>query len=337
MKIKHFVLLAILLTLTFSACETTFDLDAEYQDITIVYSLLEKTDEGQSDSVFIKITKAYLGGDASQVALIRDSSEYQEKLGVTLTRSENGNPVGDPIVFDSITRYNKQDTSLGGDFYFPDHQMYYAIMPVDEDSKYDLRIVIKDKVITSETNIVNRFSITRPGQAKSINYVPESKMKFAWSVSYFAKSYESIIRFHFKEVWEGNPDTVYRYIDWYKTSRTNETVGVGDDITLYYPADIFYIAVQNTVPYLDAQKEARVLARYSSDAEYLVYAATDELTTYVNVNNTNTNSIVLERPSFTNINNGLGLFSSRKSENVTKILANDTKDLLSNLGVKFVY
>jgi len=337
MKIKQFIALAILFTLTFSACETTFDLDAEYEDITIVYGLLEKTEDGQSDSVFIKVTKAFLGGDAAQVALIRDSSEYQNKLDVTLTQYKNGNQVGDPIVFDSISRYNKQDTTQGGDFYFPDHQMYYAIMPVDEDSKYDLHIVRNDKVITSETNIVNSFTISKPGQSIGIDYVPESKMKFTWSVSYFAKSYEAIIRFHFKEVWEGVPDTVYRYIDWYLVKRVNETVGIGDNITLYYQADMFYVSVENTVPYYDAQKEAKVLERYSGDAQYIVYAATDELTTYVNVNNAGSTSIVLERPAYTNINNGLGLFSSRRYETVSKVLRNDTKDRLSNLNAKFVY
>jgi hypothetical protein len=335
MKIKQFLTFFLLLTLAISSCETEFDLDAPFKDYTIVYGLLEMTEEGEADSAFIKITRAFLGGDASQVAQIEDSSEYQEKLDVTLTRYRNGNLIGDPIVFDTITRNNK-DTI--GDFYAPRHQMYYAIMQVDEESKYELRIVIGNKVVTSETYIVNPFSIKKPGQAKLINYIPGSPpMTFEWVVSEYAKSYEAIIRFYFKEVWEGMPDTVYRYIDWYKFSKVNESVSIGNTLSLNYPADLFYTSVTNTVPYFDAATEARVLARYSGRAEYIVFAATEELTTYVNVNNTNSNSIVLERPEYTNINNGFGIFSSRRTETTTKTLSNDTKDLLSNLGVKFEY
>lgn len=335
MKIKQFLTLTLFIAFTFTSCETDFDLDAPYQDYTIVYGLLEKTEEGVADSAFIKITKAFLGGDASQVAQIEDSSEYQQKLDVTLTRYRNGNQIGDPVVFDTITRNNK-DTM--GDFYAPTHQMYYALMEVDEESKYDLRIVVGNKVVTAETYIVNSFSIKKPGQAKLINYVPGSPpMAFEWVVSEYARSYEAIIRFHFKEVWAGMPDTVYRYIDWYKGSRVNQSVSIGNTLTLNYPADLFYTSVTNTVPYFDANKEAKVLARYSGRAEYIIYAATEELTIYVNVNNTNSNSIVLERPEYTNINNGFGIFSSRCTQTTTKTLSNDTKDLLSNLGVKFEY
>jgi hypothetical protein len=193
-------------------------------------------------------------------------------------------------------------------------------------------------VITAETNIVNSFSIKKPGQAKLINYIPNSPpMKFEWVVSPYSKSYEAIIRFYFKEVWEGNPDTVYRYIDWYKFSKVNETVSIGNSITLNYQADLFYTSVINSVPYFDAQKEAKVLARYSGLAEYIVFAASEELTTYITVNDPNTTSIVLERPEYTNISNGLGIFSSRRVETTTKTLSNDTKDLLSDLGVKFEF
>ena len=334
MKFKPFLLFTLLITLIFSACETDIDLDASYQDYTIVYGLLEMTEDQQEDSVFIKITKAYLGGEAAQVALIQDSSEYQEKLKVSLTQIKNGNEIG-YWEFDTTTRNNKDTV---GDFYAPRHQMYYAIMPVDEDSRYDLRIEHGDKVITSETNIVNSFSIKKPGQAKLINYIPNSPpMKFEWVVSPYAKSYEAIIRFYFKEVWEGMPDTVYRYIDWYKFSKVNETIGIGSTITLNYQSDLFYTSVINAVPYFDAQKEAKVLARYSGDAEYIIFAASEELTTYITVNDPNTTSIVLERPDYTNITNGLGIFSSRRLETTTKTLSNDSKDLLSNLGVKFEF
>ena len=49
----------------FSSCETDFDVNAEWDDVTIVYGLLDPNNEIQ----LIKINKAYLGaGDAIQMA-----------------------------------------------------------------------------------------------------------------------------------------------------------------------------------------------------------------------------------------------------------------------------
>ena len=47
MRIKHFLILTLLIAITFSACETEFDLDATYKDYTIVYGLLEMTEDQQ--------------------------------------------------------------------------------------------------------------------------------------------------------------------------------------------------------------------------------------------------------------------------------------------------
>lgn len=341
MRFRHFFIFTLLFLLTFTACETDFELDAEYKDITIVYGLLERTEPGsQSDTTFIKITRAFLGGDAVNVAMIRDSSEYQEKLNVTLTEmDEYGQVQGSPWTFDTVTRHNK-DTM--GDFYAPTHQMYYAIMPVDEDAIYKLKILVGNKEITSQTGVINKFAITRPGPNIIINYKPDQELPFKWVVSYDARGYEAVIRFYYKEVWEegtapGDADTVYRYLDWYKTKKVNETKPVGDEISAYYPTNLFYSSVANLVPYPDPQKESKVVARYTGPAEYIVSAATEDLETYVLVNNVNSNSIVLDRPEFTNINNGLGLFSSRIMIDKSKSLSTDTKDRLTNLGVKFEY
>ena len=57
---------------------------------------------------------------------------------------------------------------------------------------------------------------------------------------------------------------------------------------------------------------------------------TTDLETYINVNQPIT-GIVQERPSFTNINNGLGLFSSRYTHTGSGwTLSLDTKDYLTD-------
>ena len=59
-------------TLIFS-CETDFDVNADWQEVTILYGLLDQNSEIQ----FIKINKAFLGrDDALGMASISDSSNF---------------------------------------------------------------------------------------------------------------------------------------------------------------------------------------------------------------------------------------------------------------------
>ncbi|MBL4656314.1 MAG: hypothetical protein JKY33_10880 [Bacteroidia bacterium] len=78
---KTSILLLGLLTM-FSACETDFEVNAPWKDITIVYGLLN-----QNDSVhFIKITKAFLvEGNALDTAQVAGYSQYDDsEIDVTI-------------------------------------------------------------------------------------------------------------------------------------------------------------------------------------------------------------------------------------------------------------
>ena len=71
MKKLLILILPFLMVLYVVSCEEDFDINAPYQDITVVYGLI---DQGQ-DSIFLKINKAFLGdGDVMEMAKIEDSS-----------------------------------------------------------------------------------------------------------------------------------------------------------------------------------------------------------------------------------------------------------------------
>ena len=57
----------------FSACETDFDVNAEWEETTVVFGLLDAS-EGKDQLQKIKISKAFLGNmDAYQMAQYSDS------------------------------------------------------------------------------------------------------------------------------------------------------------------------------------------------------------------------------------------------------------------------
>jgi hypothetical protein len=72
-----------------------------------------------------------------------------------------------------------------------------------------------------------------------------------------------------------------------------------------------------------------VSARESDYLEFIVYAGGEALQTFMAVNSPS-NSLVQERPLYTNINNGLGVFSCRYQKVKTNLtITPQTEDTLS--------
>ncbi len=155
---KVFFLFALVSMLSFNACETDFDVTAEWKDITVVYGLIS-----QNDSLhYVKINKAFLGeGNALTYAQEADSASYLnnlevriiEKAGSTETRSFN---------LDTTTVFNKEE----GRFSAPEQVDYKAafIVPSDyanRDHTYHLEIKTKitGQVITAQTPLVHACAV----------------------------------------------------------------------------------------------------------------------------------------------------------------------------------
>ena len=90
MKNIRFILYFGVLVACFYSCSTDVDIYAEYKDIPIIYAMLD----ARADTNYVKITKAFCGTDenpinANEVALIYDSSNYDEKLDARLYEYES--------------------------------------------------------------------------------------------------------------------------------------------------------------------------------------------------------------------------------------------------------
>ncbi|NCD43137.1 MAG: hypothetical protein EOL88_13765, partial [Bacteroidia bacterium] len=81
------VLFSIIVTLLFLSCDNEVTTISDWEDITVVYGLLN-----QNDSItYLKITKAFLGeGNALIFAQEPDSSQYDVKLDVKIEEYNNG-------------------------------------------------------------------------------------------------------------------------------------------------------------------------------------------------------------------------------------------------------
>ncbi len=326
-----FFLFLPLLFLTWS-CEEEFDINAPYQEISVIYGLI---DPGE-DTIFLKINKAFLGnGNALEMAKIEDSSAYVNRLQATIEEWEDNNLLT-TYQLDTITIKNKEE----GVFYNPYQVIYYTPYQPVTSREYRLNVKVNGNEITARTNLVNNFSVSKPSAgSKFIQFRKGTDGEIEWVSAKYGKRYEVVIRIKYKEVLFDSPDTVYKYIDWGMGTKKSENDDGGIDMTISYSNDGFYTLIANEIPYSDDPgKEANVKERYTNDVDFIIAVAAEEFNTYMEVNEPS-NSIVQERPEYTNIDQGIGLFSSRFKNIRTKKMHPETIETIQTdlPELKFVY
>jgi hypothetical protein len=307
----------------FVSCDDEFSLNADYEDITIIYGLLDPA----SDTTFLKINKAFLGdGNVLEMAKVEDSSIYKTDLSAIIEEYNEDNLV-QTFNFDPITITNKED----GIFYNPNQVLYFSEMPVNEDRTYRLMVQVNNKTVTAETSVVNNFSITRPSAgAAFVRIRYDNNYTVEWNSARNGKRYEVYIRFNFAEIFSGSEDTIPRYIDWSLGIEKSKNTSGQEEMLVPYSGNGFYKWIEENVPYDDPEQEASVVARFTSNLEYVINVAAEELNTFMEVNEPS-NSIVQTRLEYTNIDNGLGIFSSRFRNNRIKKIHPETVQEIRNL------
>jgi hypothetical protein len=331
MKKFLFLILPALMAFGFVSCEEDFDINAPYQDITVVYGLLDQGD----DSIFLKINKAFLGeGNVLEMAKIQDSSIYVTGL-LAVIEEWNGNDLFKSYTLETITLDNKDS----GIFYNPYQIVYSTPYDPNQDMEYRLKITIGEKEVTAATHLVSDFSITRPSAgSKFIQFKPDTDDEVKWNSAAYGRRYEVIMRIKYKEVLFDDPDTVFKYIDWGLGIKKSKDTDGGEEMYVLYNNNSFYTIIKDRIPYDDSQNEANVKERFTNDVDVIISVAEEDLNTYIEVNEPS-NSIVQDKPEYTNITNGIGIFSSRFKNIRTKKIGLETIQDIKELApeLKFVF
>ncbi len=298
----------------FFGCSTDLDVTAPYKEITVVYSLLNKNDHIH----WVKINKAFLGdGDAFLYAQIADSTEYtEEQLPEDQRRIEkvdaDGNVVANLVLRDTIL-----DGRLDGLFNGPLHKMYYfrGDFPdgtLNKDYRYRLVANAKGNHVEAITPIVDdlEFRSTVAGSNTLITFFQgQAYQPYAvrWYTTGNGRRYEMYYRFHYDEVTDNG--TFTKSFDSYIGSvvSSNQS-GQEDNVSLN--GELFYQTVANKVRYGNAAEEAAVQSRIFRGIEFYAWVAAPDLHVYLQLANP-ISGIVEERPDYSNVTGGYGLFSSR--------------------------
>lgn len=299
--------LALLLPLL-PSCKKELNVNADWKDITVVYGLLNQNDTAH----YLRITKAFLGpGNALDFAKIPDSSYYHDSLAVRM-EEWNGSTLLKTFLFRDTLLTDKE----AGDsvFYFPEQIVYKTKGTLNVDNIYRIFIVNTNtgKEITAETELVHPFTIERPlpPPAKA-TFQAGKTTQTIWYTAQNGRRYQLLIRFHYIEYQIADTSQKEdKYVDWLIFSNI-KSQNLDGGVKMEYPVsgDAFFIVLGGNIPVNPN------VTRAARDAEYIFTVAADDLNTYMEVTEPS-NSLIQERPPFTNIVNGIGLFSSRYNNRV---------------------
>jgi hypothetical protein len=315
-------LLLAALMLTLPSCETDVDINTDWKEITIAYGLLNQLDSAH----YLRINKAFLGGDALQIAKIEDSSSYKNNLEVVM-EGWNTSGLQHTITFDTVTISNK-DSGL---WYNPYMVVYKGVGDLNTSLQYRLNIrnVNTGHLVNAQTNLINGFLILKPVAGGRLTLFKGFSTTFEWRNGKNAKRYEPVIRFHYYEIPQNTSDTIPRYLDWVLSTVTSNNLEGAGESSISFSNDGFYDFVNNR---LSDNFNGRRLA---GKVDFIISAGGEEYDTYMRVNGPSY-SLVQDRPEYTNIENGLGLFSSRYSVEREKRLDPRAEDEIIKLEVGFV-
>ena len=284
----------------------------------MVYGLLN-----QNDTVhYLKITKAFLGeGNALIFAKNPDSSNYPEMLDVRIEgwikNSKYDSTLKQTITFKDTIITNKE----AGDsiFYFPDQLVYKSSGINKLNVNYIYKLFIKNtttgKEITSQTSLVHKMSEIsepKPYPAKA-SFTPGTRNRIVFVTGEGGKRIQVVARIHYNETNRVDPTIIHaKFVDWKILDIKTSSTSGGEQEEYTYSSDAFYTVLGNHIK-ADTLVEKDLPANYTRVAysmEYIFSVAADDLNTYMEVTEPST-TIVQERPPYSNIINGIGLFSAR--------------------------
>jgi len=286
------------------SCSTDLNVLADYKETAIVHGLLSQSDTAQ----YIKINKAFIGpGNALEIAQVYDSVNYQNQLTVKLEQWKNGGKVS------TITL--TKDSSIAkpaGIFSSPKQMLYKTKATLDETSKYNLVITnnATHNVITGSTLLVNDFLVTKPFST-SLNFVSTTnKFKIEWTSSLNGKVYGVTLRFYYLEEDRSTGVVTKKFIDWIFGNQTTLSTKGGESMFIDFFGETFYQYLQNRLPVNNNVKRYVPNTGAYVHVDLIFTVGAEDLSTYIAVSAPST-GIIQERPQYTNLNNGFGLFSSR--------------------------
>lgn len=289
--------LPLLVLLVFFSCDNSLDINDNYDVENVVYGLLDK----DQDTQWVRLHRTYLGQDGLLAGATHSDSLYFDTATLYLTEYDvSGNALGTEQLVRKDTDVLEQ-----GVFTTDNYRLYYATMDIQGQRTYKLTGFIPgNNNFSSTTPVVGAIEITKPKGFQKISF-GISNAEFSWEAARNARLYQTYIHFHYKEAPRNNPvDSVSKVVTYALPTRTGANLDGTGSFTTELAYDTYFQYLKNAIG------PSTEVVRVFKGIDVEVLAAADDYATYINVSQPS-QGVVQEKPLFTNIEGGIGLFSSR--------------------------
>ena len=311
------LLFLFLMALCFVSCEVEFDPNADWKATTIVYGVLDQ----DSDTTFVRVQKGFLGnGNYLDFAKERDSIYYkQDEIDVKMVSYYPWSP--DQICDTFHFNYTEINTKEEGDFYNETTPIYYCVtkgrLNYEEGLKREYKIIVHNKntgeETTATTRLIGDYDITSPGHIMSFLY---KNGRYIMSCSWYnlnssvevnhmgmaAKVYQPVIRFYYRA------NGVETFTDVEFGSMVSQRNASGYEFKYNMDMDDLVNGLKKNL----AQHRGQCSWTNRINAfEFYVRSCSLDMYEYYS-NSLQNNSSLSDKPIYTNVENGRGLFAAKR-------------------------
>lgn len=311
---KFLIVIGLSISIIFTSCETDIDVNADYQDITVVYGVINP----QDTTHYLKINKAFLGEtSALDLAANADNFTYAADEIAVVVEELNGN--GNVVKNHTITRTTNVPKDAGI-FDNTTNVLYSFTEPnIDRNNTFKLKITNSElnKEITAETKIIKPITVSTPRGSKfqfwngTVSTGTAITKLVEASTGADMGRVEARIIFNYIEhplTVTGKPSVEKSVIMPLGEEYATSTQG-GELLEWELSGESFFdniIAAVAPITVSDSLSH-RELANITMEFS----VAGTELHTYMIVAEPST-SVNQDKPSYTNVENGIGIFSARE-------------------------
>lgn len=288
-----------------SSCTTDFDLEADWQDIPIVYAFVSIQDTAH----YVRIQKAFLepGGNAFDIATVSDSI-YYDNINVQLEKIETGELFDLQAVDGASEGYPKDDGLFAN---APNILYKIDAESVNLEGEDEIRLIINRAngltPVTAETIVVGIIDSVPAAPALTIGrWRYTENRSFGWKTDPNNKIFDLRLVIKYREATPDNPtEFIDKTLEWVVDEAI---INDDDDDRLSYPVvgNSFYNFIGQNIPVQEG------VVRFFDGFDMYVTGAGEELLEFVRVSQANTGITSAQSiPTYTNVSDGLGIFTSR--------------------------
>ena len=272
----------------------------------------------------VSLQRFYTGGTSQQLTTMGNPSKKEIVLTETVVATQGG-------TFNSTQRIWQTTDKL---YHDGEYKLIIKKTATGEEIASAQNLII-DSVSTSAANAMpfvyfptniavypnhGQYITSGSGITPSSKYIDYSILIASPVIKFIsiknAKVYDVVMRFHYSDSLTTTSIPAFHYVDFNFNSVNGNITKIGEALNVSFLANEFYTNLEREI---NKQTVPNLKNRKALYMEYIIYAGAESLYDFLQVNAPST-TIAQDKPYYTNIKGGVGVFSSRSSSAVTKDL-----------------